>query len=284
VTYKRIRSLTRGLEVLRYLNTVTGAHPVDVCRKLALPRPTVHRILETLQELHLVYQGQYSNEFRVTPQVRGLSGSTHQFHALREAAWPVMKELTAEVIWPSDLAIHQAGAMVIVESTHRLSPMSIDIGMVGRTRSMLSSPLGRAFISHCSAERQREILAECDEENGIYDPEFTERMMARCREEGLSVCLDLPHDRCASVAAPVHHRGEVVASLNVVWRITELDFDEALATLKQPLFAARDRIEARLRAAQALEDDEQGQDPRVAAHPLSVHQANQRVVGHVLPC
>ena len=59
MTYKHIRSLSRGIEVLRYLNTVDGAHPSDICRSLDLPRPTVHRILETLGELTLSWSAQH---------------------------------------------------------------------------------------------------------------------------------------------------------------------------------------------------------------------------------
>ena len=37
-----------------------------------------------------------------------------------------------KVMWPTDLATLEHDAMIIRESTHRFSPFSIDVGMIGR--------------------------------------------------------------------------------------------------------------------------------------------------------
>ena len=73
MTYRRIRSLKRGIDVLRFLNTVKGAQPADICKELKLPRPTVHRILETLEEMKLVHRGYNAREFRLTDGVKRLA-------------------------------------------------------------------------------------------------------------------------------------------------------------------------------------------------------------------
>ena len=251
MTYRRIRSLTRGIEVLRYLNTVQGAQPTDICKELKLPRPTVHRILDTLEELKLVHRGYYNREIRLTDEVKHLARAKGVYEELRQAAWPIMHELTSRYVWPCDLAVFRDNAMLIVESTHRSSSLSSDIGMIGRTRSMMSSPLGRAFLSHCS-DTQRAAIIEAlkvrpSERDGIMaDSEAIDRMIAQGRRDGYNMCSELPHTRCASIAVPIRVRSEVVATMNMVWSAKELTFDQAGERLGVPLLAARDRIEQRL--------------------------------------
>lgn len=261
--YKHIRSLSRGVEVLRYLNTVDGAHPSDICRSLDLPRPTVHRILETLCELKLVYQGPFSREYRVSPKVRELAKSRDEFGIIRHAAWPAMHALTSEIVWPSDIAVMQDNAMLIVESTHRISSMSADIGMIGQLRPMLVSPLGRIYLSHCGDAERDAILTDlyarptCDDAP-IEDRATLERALADGRRDGFTICHDLAHRRCASMAVPVRVDGEVVACMNVVWNAADLSFDEARDQLSGPLMKARDRLEASLRALKSAASSDRG--------------------------
>lgn len=249
--YKHIRSLARGIEVLKYLNTVSGAHAADIGRHLNLPRPTVHRILETLEELNLVYQGPFSREYRVTPGVRGLAGQRTDFGELRRAAWGPMRDLTEQVIWPSDLAVYKHGEMLIVESTHRLSPLSVDIGMIGLSRSMLGSPLGRAYLSHCSPEQRAEVVEAlraklAPDQDWKKTLQTIDRIVADGLRDGVSTCAEMPHPRCASMAAPVCVGGQAVGAINVVWNIADLSYEEAKEKLRGPLLEARDRIEAEL--------------------------------------
>jgi IclR family mhp operon transcriptional activator len=251
MTYRRIRSLARGIEVLRYLNKVKGAHPVAIAKGVGLPRPTVHRILESLEELELVYQGLDSGEFRLTPGVRRLTGGGGVFDNLRSAAWPVMRDLAAEVVWPSDLAVFDHNVMKIIASSHRLSSIASDIAVVGETRSVLHSQLGLAYLSHCSDERRDAVVDELlrhESRNGqiVDDLEQINRsVMSGCRN-GFNMGPDLPKGRLASIAVPVRVNGAAIASMNITWCLEDLTFEQAHDRLSKPLLVARDRIEVQL--------------------------------------
>jgi IclR family transcriptional regulator, mhp operon transcriptional activator len=280
MTYRRIRSLARGIEVLRYLNRVKGANPVAIAKEVGLPRPTVHRILESLEELELVYQGLSSGEFRVTPGVRQLAGGGGDFDRLRSAAWTVMRDLTKEIVWPSDLAVFHNNAMQVIESTHRLSSMGSEIGVVGQTRSMLLSPLGLAYLSHCGDERRDAVIGELRMHAArsgrlVEDLEQIDRMVESGYRDGYIMGPDLPEDCCASIAVPVRVNGTAIASMNIVWRLAELTFEQARERLSGPLLAARDRIEGQLRErgrlSVALRDAVCLSHPSVSeyAHPVA---------------
>lgn len=251
LTYRRIRSLKRGIDVLRFLNSVKGAQPADICKELKLPRTTVHRILETLEEMDLVHRGYNAREFRLTGGVKRLARAKGVYEELRQAAWPVMRELTARYLWPSDLAIFHDNSMLIIESTHRLSPLSSDIGMVGRVRSMMLSPLGRAFLSHCEPDLRELIVhslatQSAPAEGLMADCEAIDRIVEQGRRDGFSMCPELPHTRCASIAVPILIRGEIVATMNLVWDLKDVSFEQAREQFCAPLVAARETIERRL--------------------------------------
>jgi IclR family mhp operon transcriptional activator len=238
--------------VLRYLNRVNGAHPVAIAKGVGLPRPTVHRILESLEELELVYQGLDSGEFRLTPDVRRLARGSGDFDNLRNAAWPVMRELTAEVVWPSDLAVFDNNAMKIIESSHRLSSLASDIDVVGEKRSVLHSPLGLAYLSHCSDETRDAVIDELRMRTAwndqiVDDLEQINRKVSSGYSDGFCMGPDLPEGRCASIAVPVRVNAAAIASMNIVWNLAELTFEQARERLSGPLMAARDRIETQLR-------------------------------------
>jgi IclR family mhp operon transcriptional activator len=255
--YKRIRSLARGIEVLRYLNRVKGACPVDIGKALGLPRPTVHRILEAFEELELVYQGLNSRVFRLTPSVRKLAGGGNKFDILRAIAGPVLRELTAEVVWPCGLAVLHESAMLVIESTYRQSSMSSEIGMVGQSYPLLLSALGQTYLSHCDAARRGAIIADLcahavRHDLPVDDLEVIDDMVKDGHREGFSMWRDLPDGRFASIAVPVRLDGTTIASISIMWNVVDLTFEQAYERLSGPLLAARDRIETKLQESTRL--------------------------------
>ena len=139
-----IRALVRGLDVLRHLNRTGGDTGHDVAASLALPRPTVYRILGTLEDCGMVARDPATSIYSVASGARDLSsGVTDEMSALWIAT-PILYELQQEVLWPTDLATYENGQMVIRETTHAVSPYSIDTGMLGSRHSLLNSSFGRA--------------------------------------------------------------------------------------------------------------------------------------------
>jgi IclR family mhp operon transcriptional activator len=129
--FNTVRSLKRGLEVLRALNRCDGAKAQALARIVGLPRPTVYRLLETLETLGYVARSPSDEAWHLTLQVKALSAGFHDETWVVRTAAPVLEALGREVLWPVDLVTLDRDAMAIRESTHGSSPFSIDRGMVG---------------------------------------------------------------------------------------------------------------------------------------------------------
>jgi IclR family mhp operon transcriptional activator len=237
--------------VLQYLNTVIEATPVEICQKLDLPRPTVHRILDTLTDRGWVYQSRSTSAFRLTSGVRRLNQVAAGDKSIETLARPILTRLTEEIAWPSDLALRDRDAMVICDSTHRISALSFDAGIIGHHRPMLVSALGRAYLSHCPETERLDILEDLKASSDpaaarAGDEAFIKEIVEAGRRDGVSSCADLPNRSSMAIAAPVRFDGGVLACINIVWLASAMPLSEAAAWLTPHLLAARDRIEERL--------------------------------------
>ena len=251
MTYKRICSLERGLKVLEYLNTVRASTAHEVAVELKLPRPTVYRILETLEQHGLLYRSASDSVFRLTSAVRQLSTGFTDEEWIRNLGAPLLRRLGEKVLWPTDLATFEDNAMVIRESTHRFSPFSVDVGMIGRKRHLLKSPLGRAYLAFCPPDERETLLATLrrsqDPDDALSrDEAFLAQMIASSVANGYSSCRELQHPKCASIAVPVMYQQGVIACINIVWVAATIDYDEVISRYLPDLLNTRLDLEAGL--------------------------------------
>ena len=171
-----VRALERGLAVLAAMNRHKVASVVELARETRLPRPTVYRLLETLGRAGFVSHSGAADRFCLARKVRTLSGGFVEDEWITDIATPLMAAFTAAHVWPVALMTFEEGRMLIRETTHPASSLSIDYGMVGRRLPMLRTAAGRSYLAFCPANERRTIL---DMLNHSPEPEdrFDERRL-----------------------------------------------------------------------------------------------------------
>ena len=236
-----VRSLERGLQLLELVNEEGGIKPSDAGRLLKLPRPTAHRLLETLEELGYVRRTPSDNRFVVTIKSRRLSSGYDADVQMSEAVGPVLSQLLEEVVWPVNLATHRGGMMVVRETTHERSPLSIDKAMVGKEVPMLRTASGRAYLSFCSEKERAEILeylhtrSEPEDEPYLY-PKALEKMVASCRRNGYGSRLGEAFvPKTSSISLPILVDGRARGCITVVWLTLAMSASRAIKEFFPPL-------------------------------------------------
>ncbi|PWC36010.1 DNA-binding transcriptional regulator [Azospirillum sp. TSO35-2] len=245
-----VRALTRGLSILRHVNAVGEARPGGIARALGIPRPTVYRLLQTLEEQGYVVMSPTSNQVRVTRLAASLGDGYAVTSRICQVAGPLFGEYAPRIVWPLDISVYENAAMVIQETTHGRSPLSIDRGMTGCRLPMLRTSAGRCYLGHCDA-RERDLIL--DHIRRLDDPEDVPFLDSRTlggllrdvAARGLAV-RDAGEFRpqTASIAVPVMVSGTIAASLSVIWIRSAMTLDQALATLEAPLRQIAARISA----------------------------------------
>src|SRR5271168_2466158 len=104
-----VRSLERGLAVLAAMNRRKFPSVLELARDTRLPRPTVYRLLETLNRTGFVTRGSPHDRYCLTSQVRALSDGFAEDDWITEIAAPQMSELTHQLVWPVALMTFEAG-------------------------------------------------------------------------------------------------------------------------------------------------------------------------------
>ena len=147
MTHRSVRSLSRGLALIRELSMAGPSSVQQLAKRTGLNRTTCYRLLETLQQDGYVTFDAKDALFALTAQVRMLSEGVSTRDLSSQAALPPMFTLLKEISWPSDFAVFELGYVMIRESTHSFSPFSVFRSMVGRRRSLIRSALGRAILT-----------------------------------------------------------------------------------------------------------------------------------------
>jgi IclR family mhp operon transcriptional activator len=256
--HNSVRALQRGLEILAEVNRSGGIRPGEVARNLGLARPTVYRLLETLEELGYVARSASDERFRVTLLAHGLGDGFGGDARLSQTAGPILVELGRRLVWPVDLVICDAGAMVIQETTHSRSPLSIDRGMIGIRLPMLRTAAGRTYLAFCS-EQERSALVNHLRRNGdpadrsLLDPV---RLAASIDETlsrgyGIRTIGDQPipntsATKTSSIGVPIMAGAAILGCITIIWLANALEFDEAVAQFLKPMQEAARTITARL--------------------------------------
>jgi len=236
-----VRALTRGLAILRHVNAAGEARPGEIARALNLPRPTVYRLLETLEEEGYVVFSGSASLVRVTRLAASLGDASALGSELCQAAVPLFADYSARIVWPLDLSLYDNAAMVIQETTHGRSPLSIDRAMIGYRLPVLRTSAGRAYLAFCPEEERALILAHLRRlgdpaDEPFLDPSWLARMVAETRARGVAL-RDAGEFRpqTASIAVPILGAGGVLGCVSMIWIRTAMSARKALDSFGEPL-------------------------------------------------
>lgn len=246
--YPPVRGLERGLAVLRAVNALGHATSAEVARHTGLPRPTVHRLMETLRSEGFLRRIALRDAYRLTLKVKSLSGGYKDDDWITDIADVVLAELFHEVVWPTDIATYEDDGMVIRATTHRRSPLSIERSWVGRQLPMLSTAVGWTYlaftpVAECEAILERIAAAAGPDRDKMADPRAVRRTLEATRARGYGTRQRELMAKTSSIAVPIHHGERVLGCLNVIWIDSALDFDVATGRYLPLLRQAAARIE-----------------------------------------
>ncbi len=213
-----IESLARGLEVIGAFNP---ARPVmaltEVATATGLARPTVRRILITLEELGYVRSDERG--FALTPRVLELGVAYVSSMGLWDIARPHMERLVAQT--NESCSIAQLDGSDIVYVARVAVPKIVTLAVqIGTRFPALQTSLGKAQLAALDPEEATRVLAEPTRSGLVprWQPDRTEREaeLREVRARGWALTDEQLAAGIRSVAAPLRDgSGRVIAGINV---------------------------------------------------------------------
>jgi IclR family mhp operon transcriptional activator len=257
-----IRGLERGLQVLQALQSrpIASLHDLHVATRIS--KPSLLRILNTLEPAGLVSRRLADGHYRIsafTPTTR----KRDRYDRVAEAAAPVLDRLCQKVRWPSDLMVPAGDHMVIRETSRTHSPFSIYFmrERIGLPVNWLLSGVGRAYLAYCPEDERRKVLDllrnSANREDWLArDPKRLEKILADTRTRGYGMrdpsFVGGPYGRpnpdgLVAIAVPLLDRGRVHGAINIIWPKSAHTIDETVRSHLADLQAAASEIVESLR-------------------------------------
>lgn len=214
-----IQSVDRAAAILKTL--AAGPRRLGVSEladRLALPRPTVHGLLQTLQAHGFVEQDRDSDKYRLGAGLLQLGNSYLDTNELRARSIAHADRLAERARGAVRVGVMHGPSVVVVH--HVFNPdATFQVLEVGAQLPLHASALGKAMLAHAPATVLEDVVAE-------PLPRLTRRTLssdalraalAEVREHGFARERDEAVIGESSVAAPIFdHAGHAVGAIGVV--------------------------------------------------------------------
>lgn len=213
----------------------------DLHRATRIPKPTLLRILHTLDKAGLVSRRLADGHYRLSTS-SDVVRKRDRYDRVAEAAAPVLFRLCEKVKWPSDLFVPGGDRMEKRETSRPYSPFALPAlpGQVGLRVGWLMTGVGRAYLVWCSEKERNEILEKLRKldrpDDGLArDPKRLDRILAETRERGYatrdpSFVPPSPFpDGLAAIAVALADGPRVYGAMNILWIKTAFTVEQFAA-------------------------------------------------------
>jgi IclR family transcriptional regulator, KDG regulon repressor len=195
----------------------TGISELSV--RLAMPKATVYRFLQTMKTLGYVRQEPDSERYGLTMRMFELGAKSLRYPDLVELAKPHMQRLsdaTGETVHLGQLIDSEIIYVHKVDSRHMLGMYS----RVGRRAPLHCTAIGKVLMAWERPERRAQVLAGCDfkrfRDKTITSREAYEQELERTLAQGFGQDREEFDDHIRCAAIPIFDRGnQVMAGLSV---------------------------------------------------------------------
>jgi len=244
-TPRPVNVVLRALQILRALNRQPVSTVDAIHKHTAIPKPTIVRLLQTLEADGLVRRAPQYGAYYLTSEVTALASGYHSEPRIVEASAAVCDALTQDLKWPVSVAVHDGDAMIVRYSTIPHSPLSFFHSTINMRLSLVSQALGRAYLAFCGNTEQDaliELLARSSNEPVAGQEVAVRRMLSEVRERGYALRDPRVRPESSTIAVPIFEGPRVVATIGLTWFSSALDVEQAVARFLPPLRQASSDI------------------------------------------
>jgi len=226
-SYKPVNAVLRSLDILAAVSRLQGRATVgELHRETAIDKATIVRMLETLIHAGYVDRDGGRASYEVTGKTLLLSAGYDRQRAVGRVVAPILADFREAIGWPSDLAIFDGDAMLVVETSREAGPLLVN-RHPGYRAPILATSLGLAYLAFAEPREREAVLARegarGDGWNALArDRQRAARTFSRIRAQGFAVMHD-DYSRSeyrsliSAVGVPVLAEGRAIAAMNVLF-------------------------------------------------------------------
>jgi DNA-binding IclR family transcriptional regulator len=203
-------ALVRGFAVLE--RVVQADRPIacaDLAVELGLPKPTVHRIAQQLEEQGLLQREPQGKRFTAAPRLRGFALAVLSNSVLGAPRHAILQALSEELQETCNCTVVDGQELVYFDRVETNWPYRINLP-VGSRLPLHCTASGKLFLANMKPAQRRRMLASVPlkrhTDRTITDPERLEAELQQIRESGVGVDNEEYMRGLISLAVPVIDR------------------------------------------------------------------------------
>lgn len=253
-SYKPVNAALRVLEVLASVNRLRGRATVsEIHQQTGINKATIVRMLETLTHAEYVMRNDDEKTYGVTGKTLMLSAAFDRHRLISGVIGPHIQEFTDTNGWPSDVALFDTDAMLVIESSRRGGPLCFNRAP-GHRFPALGGSLGLTYLAYCTSEERDAIVRQAAEDPAPWNdlarnPSELHGALTDIRTNGYATMTPSYStaeykNRISSIGVPILSGDTLHASINVLYLRNVLDEDTARENLLGPLKQVAAKISA----------------------------------------
>lgn len=191
----------------------------EICRQVDLPKPTVYRILTTLEHAGLIGREPGSKRYTCAERLNELAGETLLRSPSRAARRSVLEELVEQTGETCNLTIPYNNSVLLLDRVEASWPFRTTMG-VGTKLPLYASASGKLFLSYLPKRSRERFLRVTPliqhTQNTLAEPARLSRELEKVRAEGFAMDNEEYIAGIACLGVPVRDAdGRVVAAVSV---------------------------------------------------------------------
>ncbi len=213
--------------------------PSTLCDVLDLPKPTVHRLLQTAETEGFLQRDVDGRSYGPGRRMRRLSTNTLSSQRIRTERLRIMQALAEAVGETCNLAAPGRDGMVYLDRVETHWPLRILLP-IGSQVPFHCTASGKMYLSSLRPDKLDRLLRDSRMElrtrATITDPEALRRELAQTRTQGYATDNEEFMEGMTAIAAPISDdRGRLVSTLSIhapVQRVSLQGLIDQMASLK----------------------------------------------------
>ncbi|WP_201192530.1 IclR family transcriptional regulator domain-containing protein [Pseudomonas fluorescens] len=250
-SFKPVESVSRALRVLRVVNEEPMTNVASIHRTTGLDKATIVRMLETLEHEGYVVRDPERRTYVVTARTLLLSQGYDKPRWVGTIAEPTLSKFRNAIGWPSDIALFDQDAMVVIQTSRGQGPLSFN-RQPGFRSPVLVTSIGLAYLAFCPEEERLRIITRLAENpdpwnNLAREPEKLHSVLEQVRQNGFATMSEAYTDKVFSgnvwaIGVPIKKDDKLFATMNIMMLKSAVTLEDARKNLVTPLQEAASEI------------------------------------------
>lgn len=265
-----VRSVERAVHILQAINRNRSMTITQIAKEVRLPYATVYRLMNTLILEGLIEKEATRKNYRPTALSQSLSCGYVSGTRLAKIARPHIEKLTQQIGWPVSIGERVGAFMVVEDSTHALTTMTLSDYHSGYPMPLTASAAGLAYLAFIPPKERDVLLQQVRDTRGSQldfgakRSDYQQRLDG-IRKAGYATYSQNPHTKdpgkTSSVALPLNKRDGSIGTMTIVFFSSAMKVDEAYSRYKTHLIRTQNAINKDLATKKLFDPEADENEP-----------------------